>query len=320
MGQMCKPSRMASLAGSADRTRLAQAAVSAALVGALAACGGSGTSASGSATPTARATSSSANPASPTAAPGGTATASGAGQFSSIVEPFDPGHPAQNRPAPASCGGLASTLAIEQCFEAKTETTDAAIDAAQLARYNSGSQAQRAAILADDRAWLSARKPVCAVAFGSGGTIDGINVASCLLDESTARLNAVKGISSPAATLKATDSTDPTALAWYTTPGGSRIAMVDTQGDQSGGAIISWVIIGGAEGFSVNPSQFYYRDGSYTNHGVVQPPNPSGHLVPTGAEYNFSIDYTHLSADPNAAKDTGGYAYAPGGVLAAIWR
>jgi hypothetical protein len=42
--------------------------------------------------------------------------------------------------------------------------------------------------------------------------------------------------------------------------------------------------------------------------------------VPTGAEYNFSIDYTHLSADPNAAKDTGGYAYAPGGVLAAIWR
>src|ERR1035438_7659588 len=301
MGQMCKPSRMASLAGSADRTRLAQAAVSAALVGALAACGGSGTSASGSATPTARATSSSANPASPTAAPGGTATASGAGQFSSIVEPFDPGHPAQNRPAPASCGGQASTPAIEQCFEAKTETTDAAI-------------------LADDRAWLSARKPVCAVAFGSGGTIDGINVASCLLDESTARLNAVEGISSPAATLKATDSTDPTALAWYTTPGGSRIAMVDTQGDQSGGAIISWVIIGGAEGFSVNPSQFYYRDGSYTNHGVVQPPNPSGHLVPTGAEYNFSIDYTHLSADPNAAKDTGGYAYAPGGVLAAIWR
>src|ERR1019366_675778 len=118
-----------------------------------------------------------------------------------------------------SCGGQQTTLAITQCFEDRTENTDAAIDTVQLAHYTSGSPSLRAAILAEDAAWLSARQPVCAVAFHSGGTIDGINVASCLLDESTARLNAVKGMIPAEATLKATDNPNPSALAWYTTPG-----------------------------------------------------------------------------------------------------
>jgi len=303
----------------AGGTRLVQAAVSAVLLtGALAACGGGSGSSASSAPLTAASTSGSARP-SATAAPSGTATSSAGAQFTAIVEPFDPGHPAVTRSAPATCNGQTSTLAIEQCLEAQTENTDVAIDAAQLAKYNSGSQAQRTAIVADDSAWLSARRTVCAVAFRTGGTIDGINVASCLLAESAARLNAVKGITPPAVTLKATDSTDPSALAWYTTPAGSRIAMVDTQGDQSGGVIIDWVIIGGAEGFSINPSQFIFRDGSFVDPGVVQAPNPSGHRVPTAAEYNFSIDYSHLSADPNATKGTGGYTYSPG-VPVAIWK
>lgn len=321
MGQKCRPHQTRNSAGLASGTRLAQAVVAAALAGGLAACGGSGTSASSSATPTAPATTSSATQPSAIAAPASTATASaGAAQFTDIVESFDPGHPAQNRSAPASCGSQTSTLAIEQCFEAQTENTDVAVDAAQLAKYDSGSPAQRTAILADDSAWLAAREPVCALAFHTGGTIDGVNEASCLLAESTARLDEVKGTTPPAVTLKATDSTSPSALAWYTTSAGSRIAMVDTQGDQSGGVIISWVIIGGAGGFSVNPGQFLFRDGSFTDPGVVQPPNPSGHRVPAAAEYNFSIDYSHLSADPNAKKGTGGYTYAPGGVAAAIWR
>jgi hypothetical protein len=88
--------------------------------------------------------------------------------------------------------------------------------------------------------------------------------------------------------LKSTDNTDPSALSWYTTPKGSRIAMVDTQGDNSGGAIIGWVIIAGSAGFVVDPSQ-------------------------------FNIDYTHLSADPNVGKGAGGYVYVPG-VPVAIWQ
>ena len=296
--------------------RLAQAVVAAALAGGLAACGGSSSPAGSSSTQTAQST------VSPAASPSGTAGATTASstQFSPIVEPFDPGHPARNSPAPATCGGQQTTLAIEQCFEDKTENTDAAIDTVQLAHYTSGSSSQRAAIVAEDAAWLSARRPVCALAFHSGGTIDGINVASCLLDESTGRLNAVKGITPPEATLKNTDNPNPDALSWYTTPGGSRIAMLDTQGDQSGGGpIIAWMIIGGAEGFVVNPRQFYFSDGSFTDPGVVQAASASSHRVATGVQYQFAIDYSHISADPNSAKGAGGYVYAPGTPVA-IWK
>ncbi len=303
----------------ASRPRLVRAAILAALAGALAAC--SSPAAPSSSAPAAQATASPSG----AAAPGATASASAgaasgsAAAFVPIVEPFDPGHPARSRPAPASCGGPATTLAAEQCYQAKTESADAAIDTAQLARFQSGSQTQRAAILADDSAWLAARQPVCAAAFTAGGSTAEIDVAACLLDESTARLGAVQGITRPEAALKATDNTDPRAFSWYTTPEGSRIAMVDTQGDGTGGAIISWVIIGGADGFVVNPSQFYFSDGSFTDHGVVQPPDPSFHRVPPGTEYQFAVDYSHLSADPGAAKGTGGYVYVPG-VPVAIWQ
>ena len=135
-------------------------------------------------------------------------------------------------------------------------------------------------ILAQDRAWLAAREPVCAAAFNTGGTIDGISTAACLLDESTARLYAVRGVTAPVAELKGTDSTDPNQLSWYTTPEGSRIAEINTQGDQTGGAIVAWVIVGGADGFVVNPKQFYFRDGSFTDAGLVEPPDPAYHRVP----------------------------------------
>jgi uncharacterized protein YecT (DUF1311 family) len=236
-----------------------------------------------------------------------------------IVEPFDPGHPATTKAAPASCGGQATTLAVQQCYQAQTENMDASIDTVQQSAFQNGSPAQRTAILGDDSAWLSARQPVCTKAFAGDGRPDGADVAHCLLDESTARLGAVKGITPPEAMLKATDSINPADLSWYTTPKGSRIAMVSTQGDSSGGAIIAWTIIGGAAGFVVNPAQFYFQDGSYLNHGVAEPPSPAGHRVAPGAEYQFDIDYQHLSADPNATKGMGGYLYVPG-VPVAAWQ
>jgi len=292
---------------------LARVALSAAVIAALAACG------SGSAT-TSLAPSAPVSP-SATAAPGASATGSAGATaaFAPIVEPFDPGHPALSRPAPASCGGQAPAAAARQCSEARTENADAAIDAVQLTRYQDGSAAQRAAILADDSAWLAARQPECAAGFPGGGATAQADIASCLLGESTARLDAVRRITPPETVLKATDNPDPRALSWYTTPEGSRITMVDTQGDGTGGAIISWVIIGGADGFVVNPAQFYFRDGSFTDRGVVEPPDPSFHRVLPETGYQFAIDYSHLSSDPSAAKGTGGYVYAPG-VPVAIWK
>ena len=136
---------------------------------------------------------------------------------------------------------------------------------------------------------------------------------------SNARLDAVKGITAPEAKLKGTDSTDPNDLSWYTTPEGSRIAEISTQGDATGGAIVAWVIIGGADGFVVNPRQFYFQDGTFTDAGLVEPPNPANHRVATGQEYQFSIDYSTLSHDPNANKSAAGYLYAPGTPVA-IWQ
>jgi hypothetical protein len=67
---------------------------------------------------------------------------------------------------------------------------------------------------------------VCEAADHTGRSIDEINIGACLLDESTARLDALKGITQPeAAVLKSTGNTDPDALSWYTTREGSRIAM-----------------------------------------------------------------------------------------------
>jgi len=273
----------------------------------LAGCGSSGSS--GSPGPAAS---------SSQVAAGGTASAVTASSFASIVEPFDPGHPARAEPAPARCGGQSTAIEIERCYQAKTENVDAQIDIAQSARYSSAAPAARKTIVAQDSAWLAARAPVCAAAFNTGGTIDGISAAACLLDESSARLAAVKGITPPEARLKGTDSTDPNQLSWYTTPEGSRIAEISTQGDQTGGAVVAWVIVGGANGFVANPRQFYFQDGSFTDPGVPEPSTPSYYRVPAGKKFEFDIDYSKLAKDPNADKSAAGYLYAPGHPVA-VW-
>ncbi len=242
-----------------------------------------------------------------------TATTAAVAPFVSIVEPFDPGHPARVETAPGSCGRQSTTIAIEKCYETMTENADAEINATQAAKYASATPAGRSAILAQDSAWLAARGPVCQAAFHGGGTIDGINVAACLLDESNARYISVKGIAPHEYRLKATDSTDPSALSWYTTPEGSRIAELSTQGDQTGGAVVAWIVIGGAQGFVINPKQFFYLDSPFTDPGVIQPPDPTYHRVAAGQEYQFSVDYSNLAKDPHK---TGGYVYAPGDPVA----
>lgn len=310
--------------------RIALAAVSAAAIGVLAGCGGSGGAAAGGATRSAATTAGSTTGSAPAATPSAPATASPAGTaatatapstavaFMPVTEPFDPGHPAHAMSAPADCGSQDSTVAIEQCFEAKTETADAAIDVARQVSFETASAAQQAAINAADSGWLAARATVCQKAYQTGGTVDGINIAGCLLAESTARLDALKGITPPQAVLKSTDSTRLSDVSWYTAPDGSRIGMIDTQGDATGGAVIAWVVIAGSDGFAVNPARFYYSDGTFTDAGTVQGANPSGHRVAPGTEYQFSVDYSHLSADPGKSS---GWVYAPApGAPAAVWR
>jgi hypothetical protein len=51
----------------------------------------------------------------------------------------------------------------------------------------------------------------------------------------------------------------------------------------------------------------------------VQAPDSSGHRISAGAEYQFGIDYSHLSADPYSGKRTGSWVCAPGTPVA-VWR
>jgi hypothetical protein len=87
-----------------------------------------------------------------------TAHATSAPPFAAIVEPFDPGHAAQARSAPADCGSQSSTATIVQCYENKTETIDAQLDTVQQGNYNSTPLFSiKASIVAQDSAWLNAR-------------------------------------------------------------------------------------------------------------------------------------------------------------------
>jgi hypothetical protein len=70
--------------------------------------------------------------------------------------------------------------------------------------------------------------------------------------------------------------------------------------------VISWVIVGGAQGFVINPKQFFFQDGSFTDPGIIEGTNPTYHKVPAGVMYQFGIDFSKLSSDPNAAQGSGG--------------
>jgi uncharacterized protein YecT (DUF1311 family) len=258
-------------------------------------------------------------------AAGSAPAAGGTVTFVPIVEDFDPGHPARTAPDPGNCLTMESTADIGTCLSIKTENVDAQVNTAQLARFNRSTTAEQGAVNADDAAWLASRGRVCKVAYHSGGSIDEINVGRCVLDESTARRDGVTGIAAPAAELAQTDVTgDLSALNYYTTPGGARISEIDTQGDQTGGGVVSWVIIAGYLSFTVNPAQFFYKDGSFTDAGIIQPsgpnqPSPSYHYVKAGTTYEFSIDYSTISQDPDGSSGAGGYVYAPGGDVLATW-
>jgi hypothetical protein len=94
---------------------------------------------------------------------------------------------------------------------------------------------------------------------------------------------------------------------------------MDTQGDQTGGVVIGWTVIAGASGFVVNPAQFFYSDGTFTDPGIIEGANPSGYHVAPGTEYQFSLDYSRLRSDPKKASTTGGFVYSPA-APAAVWR
>jgi uncharacterized protein YecT (DUF1311 family) len=219
-------------------------------------------------------------------------------------------------------GDLNSTEAMVTCNDDKTENLDVKVDMARQVAFNRvKTAAARTAINVDDAAWLSHRLPICEAAYPSsgGGSIVEILVSSGQMAVSQARLDAVLGHSIPTSQLVATDDINPDATEYATTARSTRVGAIDTQGDQTGGVIIAWVIIGGYKGFTVTPGSFTYVDGSFTDKGIVEG-HPSGHQVAAGTEYVFDIDYSNLAHDPNGAKGTGRFEYRIGSDVVGAWK
>lgn len=301
--------------------KLAMAALSAIGVGVLAGCSGSGSSTGSGATPGTTATASGNSATAPSATATMTAPP-GAIAFVPITEPFDPGHPARTGQLGGGpgCDRLPTTLAIAECYEGTAEAQDASTDATLQARFATANPVARAAMNADDQAWLAARGPVCAKAYHTGGTIDQVNIARCLADESLARMFVVQGFQEPTGVLKLNStSLNPADTSWFSAPDGSRIGLADTQGDATGGVIITWTVIAGANGFVVNPDQYYYRNGYFIDDGTTEKPDPNGHRVAPGTAYTFRIDYSALASDPYRFQDPGQFTYAPAGEIAVWW-
>jgi uncharacterized protein YecT (DUF1311 family) len=85
-----------------------------------------------------------------------------------------------------------TTLGITNCILVQVNTVDAQANALQRTRFEEATtSATQQALLDDDTHWLSHRKSSRAAQASSGGTIDQINAAQCLLDASHARVDAL---------------------------------------------------------------------------------------------------------------------------------
>ena len=189
------------------------------------------------------------------------------------------------------------------------------------ARYASASPAERATILAQDSAWLAAR---------------GAGVRRRLQHRRHHRRDQRRGLPArreqrparrgqgdhPAGGQCSRAPTAPTRTSCPGTPRrkGPASPRSTPRATRPAAAIVAWVIVGGADGFVVNPKQFYFQDGSFTDPGIARAAEPRLFTASRPARSTSSPSTTpRLAKDPNANKSAAGYLYAPGTPVA-VWR
>jgi uncharacterized protein YecT (DUF1311 family) len=132
--------------------------------GALAACGSSSSPAASTSTPAHAGSTTS-----PTAAP----------------LPYVPIHEVFS--APGRCREDGSTLEMMDCFLHQVVTADTTVDTLQKQRFDQAPASTRVTLLGDDATWLKGRQTTCSRNL-TGGTIDRVTTAQCLLRVSQARI------------------------------------------------------------------------------------------------------------------------------------
>jgi uncharacterized protein YecT (DUF1311 family) len=111
----------------------------------------------------------------------GSVSANAPAQYQKLVEPFD---------VAGTCNEDGNTLEMTACALEQVVAVDASVDALQRKQFENAAPDQREDLLADDAQWLKQRTSTCA-AQRTGGTIDQINGAYCLLKESQRRVLAL---------------------------------------------------------------------------------------------------------------------------------
>jgi uncharacterized protein YecT (DUF1311 family) len=163
-----------------------------AVTGCSSSSGGSPTAASATraaATPTAAAsgfivvTTRPAAPSSSASAPAGAPTSTSVApadlRYVAIVEPFS---------APGTCAENGNTVELTNCVLEQIEDVDSTVDSLQLARFEKAPGKQRASILKEYATWLAGRTSSCRAKATSGGSIDQITAAQCMLKGSKDRV------------------------------------------------------------------------------------------------------------------------------------
>jgi len=103
-------------------------------------------------------------------------------EYVKIVEPFG---------TPGRCDPAGTTIEMTACFLKKVVDIDYTVDVLQAQRFEYGTSANEGeAELRDDAKWLANRTKTCSENL-TGGSIDQITQAQCLLKVSTARVRSL---------------------------------------------------------------------------------------------------------------------------------
>jgi uncharacterized protein YecT (DUF1311 family) len=116
-------------------------------------------------------------------APSSSAAKGATAKYRPVAEPFSP---------PGTCNSNGSTLEMTACVLEQVVDVDSSVDQLQLDRFELAPASKQAALLADDAKWSKHRSATCNATATSGGTLDQLTVAQCLLKVGQARVKALK--------------------------------------------------------------------------------------------------------------------------------
>jgi uncharacterized protein YecT (DUF1311 family) len=103
-----------------------------------------------------------------------------------MVEPFSP---------PGTCDQNGTTLEISNCALEQVIDVDSTVNSLQQRRFEETPAAQQAGVLAEYARWLSGRTTKCRAKANTGGTVDAITAAQCLLRSSQDRVETLNDVS-----------------------------------------------------------------------------------------------------------------------------